>query len=182
MPYKDVEARRASNRRSYEKHKTRWNATFRKTYRDNHKEEHAEYASQYRKDNKDKINEHSRNRRATDPEHRQTLIGYGKKWRKENPERQAVSQKKYRLKEYGLTVEEYEAMAERQHYRCLVCGEKRPLYRIDNKSSNGLCIDHDHKTGKVRGLLCDTCNRGIGLLKDAPHVLRAAADYLEQHD
>jgi hypothetical protein len=42
-------------------------------------------------------------------------------------------------------------------------------------------IDHDHKSGKVRGLLCSCCNTGIGFLKDDPRIMRKAADYVERH-
>lgn len=46
--------------------------------------------------------------------------------------------------------------------------------------ANMLCVDHDHETGKIRGLLCHACNRTLGFVKDRPDVLRALADYLER--
>lgn len=72
---------------------------------------------------------------------------------------------------YGLSLDKYHAMRESQGELCAICG----LY------SEKLRVDHDHDTGKVRALLCPTCNSGIGLLKDDPKVLVAAAHYIEAH-
>jgi hypothetical protein len=78
------------------------------------------------------------------------------------------------LKKYDLTVEQYEAMAERQSGRCAICGGSEP------KTNGGLhwCVDHDHATGKVRGLLCHDCNIGLGKFRDETSLLLRAADYL----
>jgi len=72
---------------------------------------------------------------------------------------------------YGITLEDYDALLATQGGVCVIChnGTDEPLH-----------VDHDHTTGKVRGLLCSNCNTGIGLLKDDPVRLRAAADYLEE--
>lgn len=72
---------------------------------------------------------------------------------------------------YGLTLEEYDAMHERQDNRCLVCKEKTKLH-----------VDHCHSSGKVRGLLCFFCNAGIGMFKDDPRLMKAAIRYLESGD
>ncbi len=45
--------------------------------------------------------------------------------------------------------------------------------------SKGLCVDHDHKTGEIRGLLCDSCNNGLGRFKDNPEILASALSYLQ---
>lgn len=79
---------------------------------------------------------------------------------------------------YGISREELEEMIDEQDGRCLICGVELLLGGHDNNSS---CIDHDHETGKIRGILCRTCNRGIGLLKDNVNVLRRAADYIERN-
>lgn len=74
-------------------------------------------------------------------------------------------------KKYGLKVEEYEALAEKQNWVCAICGKppgKRPL-----------CVEHDHKTGKVRGLTCNKCNSILGMCDDDPDILRRAIEYLE---
>lgn len=73
-----------------------------------------------------------------------------------------------RQERYGLSIEEYAALGERQGGRCAICEA-----RIDN-----LHVDHCHSTGRVRGLLCGPCNRGIGMLRDDPAILRRAIDYL----
>jgi hypothetical protein len=60
------------------------------------------------------------------------------------------------LKKYGMTLEQYEAMHEAQKGLCAICGEPNQNNRI-------LCVDHDHKTGKVRKLLCTNCNSKLGI-------------------
>ena len=70
---------------------------------------------------------------------------------------------------YDLTPEQVEAMAEAQHDQCPICLEPGPYY-----------VDHCHHTGWVRGLLCRTCNIGLGSFYDNPETLRRAAAYLEQ--
>ena len=82
--------------------------------------------------------------------------------------------RKYRLKsEYGITPEEFEDMALEQDYKCAICGDS-------NFKDHRLCVDHDHTTGKIRGLLCSSCNRSIGLLKDDINTLKSAIRYLEE--
>ncbi|MBT2537202.1 endonuclease VII domain-containing protein [Arthrobacter sp. ISL-69] len=72
---------------------------------------------------------------------------------------------------YGLTLDEYDAMVLRQAGRCDICSDP-----LDNGN-----IDHCHASGKVRALLCGHCNRGLGYFRDSPEALRAAAAYLELH-
>ena len=88
------------------------------------------------------------------------------KWRKANPEKQHDQQLR---RMYGSSREEYLALTEAQGGGCGICG------CTDRK----LVMDHNHKTGEVRGTLCQTCNKGIGLLQDSPSIVRAALDYLE---
>lgn len=77
-----------------------------------------------------------------------------------------------RIRSYGITVEEYDDMLESQGGGCYICGVG-PVGRA-------LDIDHDHRTGKVRGLLCSNHNRALGLLGDDPDLLLAAHTYLVQ--
>ncbi len=77
-----------------------------------------------------------------------------------------------RIRSYGITVEEYDDMLESQGGGCYICGIG-PVGRA-------LDIDHDHRTGKVRGLLCSNHNRALGLLGDDPDLLLAAHTYLVQ--
>ena len=76
---------------------------------------------------------------------------------------------------YGMTPEQYDELIEKQGGRCAVCGTAHP---VKGSSNRGWHVDHDHVTGKVRGLLCNSCNRGIGLLQDNPELLEKAAAYL----
>ena len=78
---------------------------------------------------------------------------------------------------YGMVESDYEAMASAQGDRCAICDGSDPKH-VSGKWN----IDHDHKTGKVRALLCGSCNRGLGKFEDDPARLRAAADYLEAHN
>ena len=76
----------------------------------------------------------------------------------------------YFYRTYGLTARDLDALRSAQGDRCAVCGSDGPEH-----------LDHDHQTGRVRQLLCQRCNNGLGLFKDDPAVLRAAADYVEHH-
>lgn len=93
-----------------------------------------------------------------------------KTWESQNPIR--VKERGWKRKGIEITHAEYEAMLVQQEYRCAICGVHA------SELDRALCVDHDHKTGQVRGLLCNNCNRSIGLLQDDPDVLRAALIYL----
>ena len=79
-----------------------------------------------------------------------------------------------RIRFYGIDVADYERMLEEQNGGCYICGKKPTDKRA-------LDIDHDHTTGKVRGLLCSNHNRGIGLLDDDISLLAKAIQYLARH-
>jgi hypothetical protein len=64
----------------------------------------------------------------------------------------------------------------KQNDCCAIC--KRHKSEVTVKRKNHLCVDHNHSTGKIRGLLCDKCNRGIGLLCDDIDILKNAIEYL----
>ena len=81
-------------------------------------------------------------------------------------------QREWRMKRrYGITPEQYDALVIGQNGRCAVCGKPEDAARR-------LCIDHCHETGVVRGLLCDSCNRGLAQFKDKPEIMQAGIDYL----
>lgn len=78
---------------------------------------------------------------------------------------------------YNITIEDYLDMAEKQNYLCAICG--RPNIFLQEHHAGTLVVDHDHRTGNVRGLLCHNCNRGLGLFSDDSTVLKTAINYLE---
>jgi len=85
-----------------------------------------------------------------------------------------ITQRYCRIKrEYGLTKIEYLAMVEKQKSCCFLCNS----YHQDHFK---LHVDHCHETGKVRGLLCNKCNQGIGLFNHSPELIRKAAVYCEK--
>lgn len=82
------------------------------------------------------------------------------------------------FRQYGITMEEFDSMYVEQRGLCKICGNPETVLGSGGKVKT-LAIDHDHETGQVRGLLCNNCNRAIGLLKDNADLLRTAADYLD---
>lgn len=82
----------------------------------------------------------------------------------------AVARSKF-YKSLGLTVEQVEKLRKEQNNKCAICGQQ--------PSKKRLSVDHNHKTGEVRGLLCNNCNAGIGHFKDDPKLLKKAIKYLE---
>jgi Recombination endonuclease VII len=87
-------------------------------------------------------------------------------WKRRNPS----FAKRKRLKPYGLTPADYDAMLEAQSGACAIC--RKPFI------GNGQ-VDHCHDTGHVRGLLCSHCNLGIGNLRHSVEIMKAAIDYLQ---
>jgi hypothetical protein len=97
-----------------------------------------------------------------------------KRWRKRNPEWQFG----YRLRVYGMTIEDYNKLLAEQQGVCAIC--QRPETQLDRaRKPRRLTVDHDHVHNKVRGLLCNRCNAGLGFLEDDPVRIQAAQDYLE---
>lgn len=74
---------------------------------------------------------------------------------------------------YGLSLDQYEALLIAQDYKCKICKHEE-----GERGRAKLAVDHDHKTGKIRGLLCDPCNRGIGMLLDDPNIILNAYQYI----
>lgn len=78
---------------------------------------------------------------------------------------------KYKLKSYNLTIDEWLLLKERQENKCAICKQE---------FSSTPCVDHDHKTGKVRGLLCQKCNKIMGQFNDNVSTFQNAVIYLTQ--
>ena len=79
----------------------------------------------------------------------------------------------YKLKSnYGMTLEQYNDLFNKQKGLCLGC------YKHQSQLKRRLNVDHDHKTGRIRGLLCDLCNKVLGSVYDNPETLRRLAEYL----
>lgn len=78
------------------------------------------------------------------------------------------------MRRYGISVERYESMLEAQGGCCAICKKVQTGRR--------LFVDHDHATGAVRGILCQKCNSGIGMLGDTSNGVRSALAYLEKHE
>lgn len=95
--------------------------------------------------------------------------GYHKQWGLKNPDRKTAKRLKW---VYGITLEQYNDMLIAQGEMCKIC--KTPHHALKKK----LSVDHCHATNKIRGLLCDLCNRALGFFKDNPQLLIEASLYL----
>lgn len=76
---------------------------------------------------------------------------------------------------WNMTVEQFEALKAKQGGTCALCP------KTESNPHKNLCIDHDHTTGKIRGLLCDNHNRALGLFKDSIEDMEKAILYLKNH-
>ena len=79
------------------------------------------------------------------------------------------------IRSYGITEEEFNRMLIKQEYKCAICG-------TSDWGRPSPSIDHDHKTGKVRALLCNRCNRVLGLAEDSPELISEMLKYLIAHE
>jgi hypothetical protein len=111
---------------------------------------------------------------------------YLRQWRAKNPDKckayydkrdkEDVREKAW-LRRYGITRKWYDETLESQGGSCAICNTTE----IGRKGHTHFHVDHNHYTGKVRGLLCDLCNRGLGYFKDNENLLAYAAEYLEKN-
>lgn len=108
------------------------------------------------------------NARAYYERQRDTVVASSVRWRKNNLERAKANARGWRLrKHYGITIADRNALLIAQENRCAAC-------RTDTPGKHGWQTDHDHKTGKVRGILCVRCNTTIGRLGDTAESVRVA--------
>ncbi len=82
------------------------------------------------------------------------------------------------MKRHGMTEAQFFTMWYAQEGRCVIC---RKNLVMQGTSQTSAVIDHNHKTGEIRGILCSGCNRGLGYLNDDPTVLKRAMEYLKDN-
>lgn len=140
------------NLKSYLKNKVKAQATQRK-WREKNKERIAAANKIYAEKNREK------------------LLAYQKQYRKKN---HTVLHEKSVVRKYKVSSEEYQAILKLQKGLCAICGNPP-----EGKKTK-LCVDHNHDSGKVRGLLCSKCNLAIGLFEDDITTLRLALNYLKK--
>lgn len=98
-------------------------------------------------------------------------------WRERNPDK--VKDMDLR-KHFGITLEQYRQMSNAQNHKCAICDGYETS--VDAKGAERfMAVDHCHKTGKIRALLCAACNKSLGGFKDSPDLLKKAAEYIEKH-
>lgn len=137
------------NQTYYEKHKERIKENV-KEYYHNHKEAHRNTSRRYKNRNRNKV-------RAA-----------GRKYYHNNK----TKDKAYKLRKlYGISLEEYADKSQAQNEVCLICG------RINTKNRD-LCVDHNHQTGRIRGLLCTGCNIRLGWFENNMETI---LKYLESY-
>lgn len=99
-------------------------------------------------------------------------------WHYNNKEASAKRRRKVGMSSFGLTVEEYDKLFIEQNGNCKICGNPETVIDKRTGKFRRLAVDHDHKTGKVRGLLCQKHNTMIGLAEDSIEILEAAKNYI----
>lgn len=111
--------------------------------------------------------------------HKEEMKNYLSDWQAAHPDKTKVYLDRYYLKKtYGLTIEQYEEMNSKQGGKCALCDKKETA--LSRSGVRRLSVDHDHKTGQIRGLLCMSCNTSIGKLGDNIEGLKKAIEYLER--
>lgn len=83
---------------------------------------------------------------------------------------------------YGMSYENYAALQEQQDNRCAICGNQETGLYWRTKNIKRLCVDHNHETKQIRGLLCTNCNHGLGKFHENPELLEKAIQYLKKYN
>jgi hypothetical protein len=180
-----LEATRRLNRESYARHREKRSEEKRK-YRDTHLEQSRASNKKSRKKRlkknsnyeRDYHNKHKKERQESSQKsyqkHRDQRLQDRKRYRETNTIKVKESKEKSRLKKiYNLTLTQYNELKRKQNNCCTICGKK---------SKRRLSVDHNHKTGKIRGLLCHKCNAALGFFDEDINVLKNAIKYLRKHN
>lgn len=147
-------------------------STLNKKWSSMNKEKKTKYLQKYYQENKDKFKVINATRYKSNPKKH---IEYSQKWRKQNPDQFRGTLLKSRFwpnLSWQESLNQYNALLKNQNYSCGICHKHKSTF---NKE---LAVDHCHTTGKVRGLLCDSCNKGLGLLGDSLQAVKSALNYL----
>lgn len=152
----------------YEKNKKKLNKISGEYYEKNKKKIKRQSHDYYQK-NKKKISDKFKN---LSRKERDELNEKVRKRRKADPEKFHAIQLRY---DYNLSLEKYKELCKNQKDCCAIC--KKHKTKLKDRGSR-LCVDHCHKTGKIRGLLCQKCNRALGLFDDNKKSLNSAIKYL----
>jgi hypothetical protein len=168
----NIEERKKYEKEYYETHKEERKEGD-KRYRDSHKEEHKKYEKEWRTKNKEKL---KKSKKEYNDKHKEQRKNYLNK----NKEKLKISQKKYsknlKFKKYGIDEKQYIELYNKQEGKCAICGAHQ------NELKSALHIDHNHKTNKIRGLLCFKCNSLLGYANDNIIKLESAVNYLKIND
>lgn len=173
MPYKNIEDQRANKREYYAKNRDKISANNRDWKRKNmtkvqqasvlYRRVNKARIKQTYQDNRDKIIARSKGYYYAN---REQVLAKGKRYYLDN--RQKVRDRQF-MKKYGITARDVRRMNEKQKGLCLICNE-----------GHKLVVDHCHKSGRVRGLLCGSCNKGLGYFRDSLSILEGAIKYLSK--
>lgn len=104
-----------------------------------------------------------------------SILKKNAEWRAANPDQVVYNARQALLRSYKITQADYDALLQKQSNKCAICKSSD----TGRKTSVLFLVDHDHKTGKVRGLLCHKCNAAIGMLRDSIEILNFAIEYLK---
>lgn len=145
---------------------------YRKRYYEEHKKEYIEYRKKYYYKNVEKAREKSKKYYENNKEKHTERVNI---WVNKNKEKSKNIHRAAHLRRaYGISLQYYDKLFMQQKGRCFICGQH------ENELKKKLCVDHNHQTGNVRGLLCRECNIGLSKFKDDIFILRKAILYLKK--
>lgn len=107
---------------------------------------------------------------------------YARKWAARQLANPGIERNRTYQRRYGMTTEEYEAIASSQNFQCSICTEEETSVDPKTQGKRRLAVDHRHKTGKIRDLLCWRCNSTIGKMGESVELLSAMIEYLKFHN
>jgi len=132
------------------------------------------YQSLYRKNHSEFLAKEKKRNKVWNQTHKERVNSRNRNYYSEKSIRfrKKAQRAKHLRVNYGLTIQDYNKMLKDQRGKCFICGNTPKTVRLN--------VDHDHKTGIVRGLLCWLCNKGLGFFRDKPERFDKAAEYLRR--